>query len=480
MLRNKLVRSDGSVIDSSVILSCEYSEAVNSGSNLTVGDVTSSEISVELLYTAQVEQGEMLTYYIIENDIERLIGQFKVDRPTFASRTTIKFSAYDNVAKSEMLFSDWLAMHKGLFPMSLRNLVLHACDYCGLTLATTDFPHAEMSVRAFTGDNISCRQILGWAAAIAGKYVKANPNGQIEFAWYSEMDAFICGPPTNTNNIEVIDDGEGNISINCENMTVSDDGSGNITVDIPGVAIVYTDGNVAIISDKSIIYFLDGISYESYATDKIAKVRINHPESEVGVSYPSDAEGNCFTLSDNAILHACSVGDVLAVAASLYNQLSTISYVPAKIRLPSTLKIRAGDIIRFYTPALEDKPGQLLQTYVMRVSINSSGTSIESTGDKSYGVSSAYSSVSTMSMRSAPSANGLVEISGSEFAPGDYTLLFMGLAPSPTAAVSCVTIPAAQAESGLEFQTADGSAWTLSPTGLTGNGDIRYIYGMKS
>ena len=59
-------------------------------------------------------------------------------------------------------------------------------------------------------------------------------------------------------------------------------------------------------------------------------------------------------------------------------------------------------------------------------------------------------------------------------------LLFMGLAPSPTAAVSCVTIPAAQAESELEFQTADGSTWTLSPTGLTGNGDIRYIYGIKS
>ena len=480
MLRNKLVRSDGSVIDSSVILSCDYSEAVNSGSNLTVGDVTSSEISVELLYTAQVEQDEVLTYYIIEDEIETLIGRFKVDRPTFASRTTIKFSAYDNVAKSEMLFSDWLAMHKGLFPMTLLELVLHACDYCGLRLATTDFPHADLSVKAFTGDNITCRQILGWAAAIAGRYVKANPNGEIEFAWYSEMDAFVCGPSANAGNIEVSDDGNGNISIDCEDMTVSDDGAGNVTVDIPGVTIVYEDGNVSIISDKSIIYFLDGISYESYATDKIAKVRINHPESEVGISYPSDAEGNCFTLSDNAILHACGVGDVLAVAASLYNQLSTISYVPAKIRIPSTLKIRAGDIIRFYTPVLEGKLGKLLQTYVMRVSINSSGTSIESAGDKSYGVSSAYSPASTMSMRSATNAGELVEISGSEFVPSDYQLLFMGLAPSPAATVSCVTIPAAQAESGLEFQIADGSTWTLSPTGLTGNGDIRYIYGIKS
>ena len=474
MLRNKLIRYDGSVIDSSVILSCEYSEAVNSGSNLTVGDVTSSEISVEVLSSVAVEQGEMLTYYIIEDDVETLIGQFKVDRPTFASRTTIKFSAYDNIAKAETLFSDWLAMNKGLFPMSLRDLVLHACDCCGLTFATTDFPHADLSVRAFTGDNITCRQILGWAAAIAGRYVKASPNGEIEFAWYSEMDAFICGPPTYVGNLEIIDDGEGNISINCPEMTVSDDGEGNVTVDIPGVTIVYDDGRVSIISDKSISYFLDGVSYESYSTDKIAKVRIPHPESEVAISYPSDADGNCFTLNENAILNACGAGDVLAVAASLYNQLNSISYVPAKLRVPSTVKIRAGDVIRFYTPAPEGKTGKLLQTYVMRLSISASGTSIESSGDKSYGVSQAYSAVSTMSMRET-NASGLIRIEG-DFELSDYSVLYMGLSASESDPVCCVAMPAEE----MTFRVADGSIWTLSPTGLTGNGDIRYIYGIKS
>ena len=231
MLLNKLVKSNGSVIDSSVIISCEYSEEVNNNTNLSVGDVTSSEISVELLRTAEVEQGEMLSYYIIEDDVEILMGQFKVDRPTFASRTTIKFSAYDNVAKAEKLFSDWLVINQNLFSMTLLDLVQHACDYCGLTLATTDFPHAGMSVHAFTGDNITCRQILGWAAAIAGRFVRANAYGEIEFAWYSQMDAFVCGPVNYSNNIEITDDGEGNIGINCPEMTVSDDGDGNVIVD---------------------------------------------------------------------------------------------------------------------------------------------------------------------------------------------------------------------------------------------------------
>ena len=389
MLRNKLVRSDGSIIDSSVIISCEFSEEVNNDTNLSVGDVTSSELDVEILSTVRVAQDEMLTYYMIEDGVETLIGQFKVEKPTIASRTTMKFSAYDNVVKAEKVFSDWLVQNQGLFPMSLLSLVQAACDYCGVTLATTDFPHAELSVKAFYGDGITCRQILSWAAAIAGRYVKANTAGEIEFAWYTEINGIVCspGPASYDANLSVTDDGNGNISVQSEAMTVSDDGEGNVSVNIPGTRVLYSNGNVSFVSDTAIPYFLDGISYESYATDVVDQVRINHSESDVGITYPTDATGNCFTLSGNMILGACAVGDVGGVAASLYNQLHPISYTPAKIRVPKTIRVRAGDIIRLYTPF-----GDILQTFAMRVVVNASGTSIESTGDKSYGTNTAVSS----------------------------------------------------------------------------------------
>ena len=389
MLRSKLVRSDGSIIDSSVIISCEFSEEVNNDTNLSVGDVTSSELDVEILSTVRVEQDEMLTYYIIEDGVEKLMGQFKVERPSIASRTTMKFTAYDNVVKSEKVFSDWLVTNRSRFPMSLLSLVQAACDYCGVTLATTDFPHAELSVNAFYGDGITCRQILSWAAAIAGRFVKANTAGEIEFAWYTEVNAIVCAPGATSYaaNLSVTDDGKGNISVTSKDMTVSDDGKGNVSVNIPGVKVVYSDGNVSFVSDTVIPYFLDGISYESYATDVIDQVRINHSESDVGITYPTDATGNCFTLSGNMILGACAVGDVGGVAASLYNQLSSISYTPAKIRVPRTIRIRAGDIINLYTPL-----GELLRTYAMRVSVTASGTSVDCTGDKSYGTNTAVSS----------------------------------------------------------------------------------------
>ena len=389
MLRNKLVRSDGSIIDSSVIISCEFSEEVNSDNNLTVGDVTSSELTVEMLSDVPVAQDEMLTYYIIEDEVETLIGQFKVEKPTVASRTSIKFSAYDNVIKTEQLFSDWLILNQDLFPMTLLELVQYACSYCGVALATTNFPHADLMVNAFYSDGLTSRQILSWAGAIAGRFIRANTLGEIEFAWYSDMDAIICAPSGSSYlaQIDIEDDGDGNISMTGEDITVNDDGDGNVAVTIPYVTALNTYGEVTLVADKVIPYFQNGITYENYATDPIERVRINHSESDVGVVFPDNATGNCFTVSGNMILGACALTDVAGVAASLYNTLSTITYTPAKIRVPRTIQVRAGDIIRLLMPT-----GETLSTYAMRVSVSPSGTNIESTGDKSYSANAAVSS----------------------------------------------------------------------------------------
>lgn len=386
MLRNKLVRSDGSIIDSSVIISCEFSEEVNSDNNLTVGDVTSSELTVEVLSSVRVEQDEMLTYYIIEDGVETLIGEFKVEKPTIASRTSVKFTAYDNVIKMEQLFSDWLILNQNLFPMTLLELVQYACAYSGVTLATTDFPRADLTVNAFYRDGLTGRQILSWAGAIAGRFIRANAYGEIEFAWYTEMDGIICSPSSTSYmaQFEINDDGDGNVTINSDAIDIEDDGEGNVSLTIPGVTALNTNGDVNIVADNVITYFLDGISYESYATDIVERVRINHSESDVGVVFPADAVGNCFTVTGNLILGACDLSDVSVVAASLYNTIREVTYTPAKIHVPRTIRVRAGDIIRLHVPS-----GDIIKTYAMRVSVTAGGTYIESTGDKSYSTNAA-------------------------------------------------------------------------------------------
>ena len=387
MLRNKLVRSDGSVIDSSVIISCEFSEEVNCNTNLTVGDVTSSELTVVVRSTEAIHQGEVLTYYMIEDDVEKLIGKFIAEKPTVASSASIKFSAYDNIIKTETMFSGWLRENQELFPMTLLSLVQYACQYCGVTLATTDFPMHDLSVGAFYGDNITCRQILSWAGAIAGRFIRANANGLLEFAWYAQVPFMTVAPNGNTiYTVDVLDNGDGNVAISGNNMIVTDDGNGNVAVEIPGVTIIENEGNVTI-SGQSLAYKSGGLSYETYTTDLIKRVQIKHSDDDVGVIYPEEADGNCFVLSGNMLLGTCTTEAVTTVATTLYNHLSSVSYVPVSINTARTIRVRAGDVI-----AVRDGKGNSLTTYVMKVSVTSSGTTITSTGDKSYGENAAVAS----------------------------------------------------------------------------------------
>ena len=380
MLRNKLVRSNGSVIDSSVIISCEFTEEVNCSTNLAVGDVTSSELTVEIRSTEAIQQGEVFTYYMIEDDVETLIGEFVAEKPTVASRTSLKFSAYDNIVKTETVFSGWLRDNQNAFPMTLLSLVQSACDYCGVTLATTDFPMHDLSVGALYADNLTCRQILSWAGAIAGRFVRANANGEIEFAWYKPAPRFAITPGEHAdlNNLEITDDGRGNLSITSDDMTVTDDGEGNVIVEIANVTFEEKDGNVTI-STQAIPYLSGGLSYETYTTDTIQRVQIKQSDDDIGVIYPIEVDGNTFSISGNMILGTCSTDDIMLVAVHLYDKLNSVSYVPLSINTFRTIRVRAGDIV-----IVRDSQGNKMTTYVMKVSVSPSGTTITSTGDKSY------------------------------------------------------------------------------------------------
>jgi hypothetical protein len=390
MLRNKLVRSDGSIIDSSVIISCEFTEEVNSTTNLTVGDATASELTVEILNTVGIRQDEVLTYYIIEDDAETKIGVFNVEKPTVATRTSMRFSAYDNIAKTEKIFSDWLRENQGLFPMTLYALVGYACSHCGVTFASTTFPQADLSVNDFYADDLSCRQILTWAAAIAGRFVRANANGGLEFAWYEDATNITVQPgdtASSSSSVTVVDDGKGNISITSDEIALTDDGEGNVTMESDGLMLLAGETGVNLVTDLYLPYFQGSLSYENYTTDRIERVQVKHSEDDVGVIYPPEADGNCFSITENMILGVSDTANVTAVATSLYTQLKDITYVPFSARVRKTGHVRAGTIIN-----VMDSNGNAFSSYVMKVTIAPGGTTLTSTGDKSYGSNVAVSS----------------------------------------------------------------------------------------
>ena len=403
MLRNKLVRSDGSVIDSSVIISCEFTEEVNSGANLTVGNATASELTVEMRVTNAVQQGEVLTYYTIEDGVETKIGVFNAEKPTMVTKSSMRFSAYDNIVKTEKNISDWLRENQSQFPMTLFNLVRNVCSYCGVTFITEDFPQSGVLVSAFYGDNITGRQVLAWASAIAGKFVRANEDGELEFSWYKEATNIIVGPDDSdviefsddgqgnlsikSNGIEVVENDDGSVSITSTDIQIEDDGAGNVVLNARNIVPVATQRSYTLRSAKGIKYFADALSYENYTTDLIERVQFKHSEDDVGTIYPPDTEGNTFIVSGNMILGAMEYDKLLQIASDLLSQLKNISYVPFSVTVPRTIGVRAGDLISVITPK-----GESFTSYVMKVDVTASGTTLSATGDKSYGSNAAVSS----------------------------------------------------------------------------------------
>lgn len=389
MLRNKLVRSNGSVIDSSVIISCEYTEEVNSNNNLAFGDVTSSELTVEVRSTEAIQQGEVFTYYLVEDGVETRIGKFIAEKPTVASRSSLRFSAYDNISKTEKLFSGWLRDNQELFPMTAMELLTHVCAYSGVAYAGGVFPNQSIVINAFYADNMTCRQVLSWIASLAGRFVRANSSGQLELAQYSEnlgTSVTYRGGYSNPVNIVVTDD-NGHVTITSDDMVVADDGYGHVIATINNINVVDIDGNVTLATGSAIPYMQGSLSYETYTTDKINRVQIKHSDDDIGVVYPAEADGNCYTISQNMLLGTCSLEDVTAVAQTLYEQLQNVTYVPFTVTLPRTIKVRAGEII-----GIRDINGNSFISMIMKMSVTPSGVTISATGDKSYESSVAVSS----------------------------------------------------------------------------------------
>ena len=389
MLRNKLVRSDGSIIDSSVIISCEYTEEVNCSTNLSFGDVTASELNVEIRSTEAIQQGEVFTSYMIEDGVETLIGEFIAEKPTVASKASIKFSAYDNISKTEKLFSGWLRDNQELFPMTPMDLVLHICSYCEVTYAGGAFPNQNISLNAFYADGLSCRQVLAWVGELAGRFVRANTKGEIEFADYIENreSSVTYKREYTTPSDMVITDTKGHVSITSDSMVVTEDDKGNVVAAIENIEVLDADGNVILAMGLAVPYLEGTLSYETYKTDAVERVQVKHSGDDIGVIYPAEADGNTYVIQENILLGTCSVEDVTTVAQSLYEYLRSVSYVPFTVTIPRTLKIRAGDIIM-----IQDSNGKVFDTIVMKMSVSGVGVTLASTGDKSYGTNAAVSS----------------------------------------------------------------------------------------
>ena len=320
--------------------------AVNAGQEFAIGSAYSDYIEAEIWAdpggSLQITAGDVLTYYRLDDAGNRTkVGIFYAEKPTRTKRNSYKVTAYDTMSKLDADFSGWLRANQAQFPKTIWQLVQLACQRAGVTLAGISLPiNGSHSVQAFYADDLTCRQIISWAAEAAGCYAHMNADGKLQFLTYTDKRS---------------------------TAKITPDGVSNSTA-----------------------YYADSLSYEDYTVKAIEKVQIQQSDSDVGVIYPdSTTATNTYAVQGNLLLTTGTEANLKTVAQSLYNVLKSVTYTPCKVAVPSGSGLACGQIVH-----VKDARGREFDTYLMSATISSGKASFESVGSASRESSSAVNSQS--------------------------------------------------------------------------------------
>ena len=320
--------------------------AVNAGQEFAIGSAYSDYIEAEIWAdpggSLQITAGDVLTYYRLDDAGNRTkVGIFYAEKPTRTKRNSYKVTAYDTMSKLDADFSGWLRANQAQFPKTIWQLVQLACQRAGVTLAGISLPiNGSHSVQAFYADDLTCRQIISWAAEAAGCYAHMNADGKLQFLTYTDKRS---------------------------TAKITPDGVSNSTA-----------------------YYADSLSYEDYTVKAIEKVQIRQSDSDVGVIYPdSTTATNTYAVQGNLLLTTGTEANLKSVAQNLYNVLKNVTYTPCKVSVPSSSGLACGQIVH-----VKDARGREFDTYLMSATISSGKASFESVGSASRESSSAVNSQS--------------------------------------------------------------------------------------
>lgn len=330
----------------SAVKSLTLHTAVNSGQEFTIGSAFSDYIEAEIWAdpggSLQITAGDALTYYRQDDAGSRTkVSVFYAEKPTRTKRNSYKITAYDTMSKLDADFSGWLRANQAQFPKTIWQLVQLACQRAGVTLASSSLPiNGSYSVQAFYADDLTCRQIISWAAEAAGCYAHMNADGKLQFLTYTDKRSTV---------------------------KITPDGASNSTA-----------------------YYADSLSYEDYTVKAIEKVQIRQSDSDVGVIYPdSTTATNTYAVQGNLLLTTGTEANLKSVVQNLYNVLKNVTYTPCKVSVPSSSGLACGQIVH-----VKDARGREFDTYLMSATISSGKASFESVGSASRESSSAVNSQS--------------------------------------------------------------------------------------
>ena len=331
MVKNILVLDDGTeiaagTVGQNAIRSLICTETVSKTTDLCPGAACSNKLEITIWVEPgtdlPITSGTRLTHYRETSGHRTLAGTYWAVKPTSQTRNTYKVYAYDAVSRLDSVQSTWLRSIQDQFPMTLWAFAGLVAQRCGVTIANNSLPrNGTYLVQAFYADNLTGRQLLAWVAEASCTFLRATPDGKIEFAWYTDYTSQSIGPT---------------------------------------------------------VYIRDGLSHDKFQTAPVVKVQIRQSDDDVGVLYPSDESGpNALVIQGNLLLTSATAEALKPVAQAIFETMQGVTYTPLKVTVPADFPLPApGNIV-----SVTDARGNVLSSYIMTRKISGQQVTLESTGN---------------------------------------------------------------------------------------------------
>lgn len=332
MVKNILVLDDGTeiaagTVGQNAIRSLTCTETVSKTTDLCPGAACSNKLEITIWVEPgtdlPITSGTRLTHYRETSGHRTLAGTYWAVKPTSQTRNTYKIYAYDAVSLLDGVQSTWLRSIQDQFPLTLWKFAGLVAQRCGVTIANNSLPrNGSYLVQAFYADNLTGRQLLAWVAEASCTFLRATPDGKIEFAWYTDYNASQSIGPT--------------------------------------------------------VYIRDGLSHDKFQTAPVVKVQIRQSDDDVGVLYPSDESGsNALVIQGNLLLTSATAETLKPVAQAIFETMQGVTYTPLKVTVPADFPLPApGNIV-----SVTDARGNVLSSYIMNRTISGQQVTLESTGN---------------------------------------------------------------------------------------------------
>lgn len=316
-MKNKLICGDITLTDANLYGGITFQQETNTENDFMYGVVACASIKFTINNSgnqAESYLGKSFQWFCQMNgETDYSYKGIYIIKDVKKNGKKATLTAYDFISLLDCTADEWLATIT--FPITLANFVSSMGTKLGLEIQplTTAYRGNYTVYNNFMARNVSYRQILEYVAQVANVFYIADTSGTYDITYKR-----------------------------------------------------YSNSETAIDNSKYV-----SLSLSDYEVDSIDKVQIQSTFDDIG--YIAGTGENAYVITENPLFFTSDKQSFIqAIASSLLEELSTITYTPMKFSTLQDFGINCGDII-----TVDGKT-----CYVMKKTIKESGCQFECVGNK--------------------------------------------------------------------------------------------------